>query len=313
MREVEKGMREEGMTVRQALHEGAEFLSRLGIESARLDAELLLGKAIRRAREGLYCDYQVLLGAIEKKVYDSLLERRARGEPLAYVTGEREFWSLPFCVTSEVLVPRPETEILVEVTLELAKKMAPRHTIRILDLGTGSGAIAVALAKELGAAEVWATDLSARALEVAQTNAARHEVNGKIRFLQGDTFEPVRNREQFFDLVVSNPPYVRRADLPRLTPEVRDWEPRSALDGGVDGLDLYRRISMEAHFYLGDGGFVALEIGADMGAEVCRLFASTGCYDTPSAYQDYAGRDRVVIARKLARCGGAGRKVLPNG
>ena len=286
-------------SVRRALQEGAEFLSRAGIESARLDAELLLGKAVGHAREALYRDYQVILGAGEQRVYDSLLERRARGEPLAYITGEREFWSLPFYVTSEVLVPRPETEILIEVTLELAKKMAPRHTIRILDLGTGSGAVAVALAGELGAAEVWATDLSARALEVARTNAARHEVCDKIRFLQGDTLEPVKNRERIFDLVVSNPPYVRRAELPRLTPEVRDWEPRLALDGGADGLDVYRRISQEAHLYLADGGFVALEIGADMGAEVCRLFAGTGYYDAPSVYQDYAGKDRVVVAQKL--------------
>ncbi len=299
MREVEKGMRGEDITVRRALREGAEFLSRLGIESARLDAELLLGRAIGRTRESVYCDYPVVLGAREKEVYNSLLERRARGEPLAYITAEREFWSLPFYVTSEVLVPRPETEIVVEAALELVKKMAPRRAIRILDLGTGSGAIAVALARALGAAEVWATDLSARALEVARINAERHAVNDKIRFLQGDTFEPVRNREQVFDLIVSNPPYVRRADWPRLTAEVRDWEPGLALDGGVDGLDFYRRISMEAHSYLGDGAFVALEIGADMGAEVCRLLARAGHYSEPSVRPDYAGRDRVVVAQKL--------------
>ena len=292
-------MRKEDMTVRQALQEGAALLSQMGIESARLDAELLLGKALGCLREKLYLDYEMVLGISVKDLYYSLLERRARREPLCYIIGRREFWSLDLYITPEVLVPRPETELLVEVTLALAKELNKNHPIKILDLGTGSGAIAVSLAKELSDVEIWATDLSARALEVARTNVLRHGVEEKIHFLQGDAFGPVRGQLKFFDLVVSNPPYVRRREFKNLPPEVRDWEPKLALDGGADGLDFYRRIMEETHLCLADGGFLALEIGADMGAEVCRLITSGGCYSAVSVRQDYAGRDRVVVARKL--------------
>ncbi len=288
------------VTVQQALQEGAAFLSQMGIESARLDAELLLGKALGYPREKLYLNYKMVLGIPVKDLYCSLLERRARREPLCYIIGRREFWSLDFYITPEVLVPRPETELLVEVTLGLAKKLDKNHPIKILDLGTGSGDIAVSLAKALVDVEIWATDLSARALEVARVNVLRHGVEEKIHFLQGDAFGPVRGHLKFFDLVVSNPPYVRQRELKNLPPEVRDWEPQLALDGGADGLDFYRRIMEETHLYLADGGFLALEIGSDMGAEICRLVSnSIGCFSAPQVYQDYAGRDRVVVAQKL--------------
>lgn len=287
------------ITVREALQEGAELLSRAGVESARLDAELLLGKAFGRTREEIYLNYETELGREVEELFNALLRRRARREPIAYITGEREFWSLGFLVTPEVLVPRPETELLVEVTLELVKKSEGNHPVKILDLGTGSGIVAVSLAKEIDDVELWATDLSARALKVAQTNAMRHGVEEKIRFLPGDAFEPVRGQTDFFNVIVSNPPYVRRGELGSLPPEIREWEPRLALDGGADGLVFYRRIAEESHFYLAGGGFVAVEIGADMGAEVCRLFAGAGRYSTPSVYQDYARMDRVVVAQRL--------------
>ena len=287
------------VTVREALRDGAEFLSRMGIDRVRLDAELLLGKALRCARERLYLDYEAGIEAPVKDLYFSLLQRRARREPIAYITGEREFWSLDFLVTPEVLVPRPETELLVEVTLELVKKSEGHHPVKILDLGTGSGVVAVSLAKEIDNVEMWATDLSARALKVAQTNAMRHGVEEKIRFLPGDAFGPVRGQTDFFNVIVSNPPYVRRGELGSLPPEVREWEPRLALDGGADGLDFYRRVIEEVDHHLAEGGFVALEIGADMAEEVRRLIANVGCYCVPSVRRDYAGRDRVVVARKL--------------
>jgi len=287
------------VTVRRALREGAEFLSRVGVESDRLDAELLLGKALGCPREKLYLNYEMALGTPVKDLYDSLLERRALREPLCYLIGSREFWSLDFYVTSEVLVPRPETELLIEVTLGLVRELDSPRAIKILDLGTGSGAIAVSLAKELGEAEIWATDLSWGALEVARRNALRHGVEGKICFLHGNAFAPVKGQRDFFDLLVSNPPYVRQSEIEKLPPEVRDWEPKLALDGGVDGLDFYRRIVKEAHHYLADGGFLAVEIGADMGREVCGLIADVGYYSAASVWQDYAGKDRVVAARKL--------------
>ncbi|MBI3058763.1 MAG: peptide chain release factor N(5)-glutamine methyltransferase [Deltaproteobacteria bacterium] len=204
------------VTVRQALQKGTEFLSQMGVESACLDAELLLSKALGRTKERLYLDYEMALETAVKDLYFSLLQRRARREPLAYITGEREFWSLRFHVTPEVLVPRPETELLVEVTLELAKRLEKIHPIKILDLGTGSGAIAVSLAKELDDIEVWATDLSAPALEVAQSNALRHGVSEKIHFIEGDMFCPVKGQHGFFAMVVSNPPYVRQSELQNL-------------------------------------------------------------------------------------------------
>lgn len=289
----------ENFSVRQAVQKGAELLSLKGVASARLDAELLLAHALGYSRERLYLNYELSLGTSAKNCYSSLIERRARREPLAYITERREFWSLDFFVSPDVLVPRPETELLVELTLGLAVKLGHNRAVKILDLGTGSGAIAVSLAKELRDAEIWATDLSAKALPIARANALRHGMKEKIRFLQGNAFGPVKDKPGFFHAVVANPPYVREDEFHNLPPEVRDWEPRLALAGGMDGLDLYRHIVEEAHLYLVDGGYVALEIGAEMGAAVSQLFSGVGCYSSATVAQDYAGKDRVVAAQKL--------------
>lgn len=288
------------ITVRQALREGTEFLSRMGVESARLDAELLLGKAVGCGREELYLNYEVPLKASEKTRFRQVLQRRARREPIPYITGHQEFWSLDFLVTQDVLVPRPETELLVEVALDHMGQLDKDFPLKILDLGTGSGAIAISLAKERSGAEIWATDLSAGALEIAQANAVGHGVKEKIHLLRGDIFEPVEGRRGYFHMVVSNPPYVRREEIRTLPPEVRDWEPESALDGGLDGIELYRRIIHEGYLYLVDGGFMVLEIGADIRDRVSRLFASVGRYSESLVYQDWADRDRVVVVRKRA-------------
>ncbi|MBI2989374.1 MAG: peptide chain release factor N(5)-glutamine methyltransferase [Deltaproteobacteria bacterium] len=301
------------VTVRQALRAGAEFLAQMGIDTSRLDAELLLGKVLGCGREQLYLDYEVKLGVPASNLYDSLLERRARREPAAYITGQREFWSLAFYVTPDVLVPRPETERAVEVALRLVKMLDKKRSLKILDLGTGSGAIAVSLATELDNVQIWATDLSARALRVARTNAVRHGVKEKIHFLKGDVFGPVKGQKELFDLIVSNPSYVRHKEMQELPPEVRDWEPRLALDGGADGLDFYRRIAEKASLYLADGGCVVLEIGADMREEICRLIASVGCYSTTTVYQDYAGKDRVVVTRKLLEADRTNCEVVQGG
>ncbi|MFQ5849478.1 MAG: peptide chain release factor N(5)-glutamine methyltransferase [Candidatus Binatia bacterium] len=293
-------------TVAQALAEGTWILSRLGVETARLDAELLLGMALGWGREQLYLHYGMRLKDCEGHLFQGLLHRRARGEPIAYITGHREFWSHDFLLTPDVLVPRPETELLVEVTLRLltetegqVKPQTPEGKIRILDLGTGSGIVAVTLAKERTDVEIWATDLSLGALEVARANAEQHGVQEKIRFVHGDVFKPVEGRDSFFHSVVSNPPYVRRSEIENLPGEVRDWEPKLAWDGGPDGLDLCRRIITQGHRYLKDAGFIAVEIGPDMGEEVCWLFGGTGRYSEISVHRDYSGRDRVVSARKL--------------
>jgi release factor glutamine methyltransferase len=164
-------------------------------------------------------------------------------------------------------------------------------------LGTGSGAIAVALAKEIANAEVWATDVFSDALEIARANARRHGVEEKIRFLRGDLFEPVRDRMEFFDLIVSNPPYVRSDEIETLPRDVRDFEPRVALDGGADGLEFYRRMIPGALDYFTRGGFLAVEIGAEMGVDVARLFTDAGGYAPPQLYRDLAGKERIVCAR----------------
>jgi release factor glutamine methyltransferase len=290
-------------TVRQALREATASLSDAGIESARLDAELLLAEALGLDRSMLYLHYEAPLDARAEERVRSLLARRVDGEPAAYITGRREFWSLDFLVTPAVIVPRPETEMLVEVAVGLfeAESQISDRKFQILDLGTGSGAISISLAKEIANAEVWATDVSSGALEIARANARRHGVEEKIQFLHGDLFEPVSDRGEIFDLIVSNPPYVRSDEIDALPRDVRDFEPRVALDGGADGLEFYRRIIPGALRYLSDGGFLALEIGAEMGLEVARLFVQADGYTPPRRYRDYAGRDRVVRARKLAQ------------
>jgi len=279
--------------VSEALREGRAMLLRAGIESATLDAEILLCHALGVGREALYTAGEVDVRSRRK--YRRLLRERAAFKPVAYITGSKEFWSLDLLVTPDVLVPRPETERLVEVCLEFANGRDSTARVHILELGTGSGAVAIALAKEMPAAKIMATDLSPAALTAARRNAERHSVAHQIDFTCGDLFGPLKRRG--FDFVVANPPYVRSGELEMLAPEIRDWEPRAALDGGADGLRCYRLIADAAAGYLAPGGSVMLEIGADMGSEVARLFAATRRYTRETIYQDAAGRDRVFCAR----------------
>jgi release factor glutamine methyltransferase len=218
---------------------------------------------------------------------------------VAYITGRQEFWSLDFCVTPDVLIPRPETELLVEITLKLAADWHAGQPLRVLDMGTGSGAIAIAVASELPRAQICAADCSTSVLAVARRNAARNGVADRVHFLQSDLFAGLGHLQDRFDLIVSNPPYIRRSEIAQLEPEVSRWEPRSALDGGVDGLDYYRRIAAGAFDYLSPNGATMVEIGADMSASVTALFASAGAPDA-QVYQDYSGKDRVVVACKHA-------------
>jgi release factor glutamine methyltransferase len=297
--DIERVCGSEPVTFRQALREATAAFSTAGIDSARLDAEVLLAGALDLDRSQLYLHEEKTLPARAQERLHSFILRRLNHEPVAYIAGRREFWSLDFLVTPAVLVPRPETERLVETVMEyLGQFRNSNFEIRILEIGTGSGAIAVSLAKEIENAEIWATDVSPGALEVARSNARRHGVEEKIHFLLGDAFMPVRNRPAFFDVIVSNPPYVRRDAFDALPRDVRDFEPRLALDGGPDGLDFYRRIIPEAERYLAAEGFIVVEIGADMGEEVKRLFADAGCYVPAQLYRDLAGNDRVVGARR---------------
>jgi release factor glutamine methyltransferase len=287
----------EAPTLRSALLRGAEFLCDAGIDSAQIDAEVLLRHVLDIEKGQLYSALDEPLSAGHRLRFQKTLERRMRREPVAYITGRKEFWSLDFAVTPEVLIPRPETELLVEVALQRLKSSASR-TPNILDLGTGSGIIAICLAKERLEANIVAVDIASSALEVARTNSRRHGVSERIDLIHGDLFAALDGEKKLFDLIVSNPPYIRTGELSLLAPEISQWEPMAALDGGRDGIEYYRRIIGEAHEYLAPGSSIVLEIGSDMAPVVTELFTRTGCYGPASVYQDYAGKDRVIAASK---------------
>jgi release factor glutamine methyltransferase len=284
-------------TGRTALSEGSRFLCDRHIDCARLDAEVLLRHVLEMEAADFYLAIDAPLDRLAEERFWELLGRRGRREPLAYITGKREFWSLDFAVTPDVLIPRPETELLVEIALQQASRCRGKAPLKILEIGTGSGAIAVCLAKELPEAQITALDISAAALDVARGNGRRHDVAARIAFMQRDLFPPRGGQEDRFDLIIANPPYVRHGDLTQLAPEIRDWEPMIALDGGADGLNLYRRIVAAARDHLAAGGFIGLEIGADMAGAVAGLLSAAGRYEPAAVHQDYAGKNRVIAAR----------------
>ncbi|WP_305044048.1 peptide chain release factor N(5)-glutamine methyltransferase [Geoalkalibacter sp.] len=276
-------------TVLRVLEWTAVYFRERGIESARLDADLLLAATLGVDRVGLYLRYDQPLNAEELSRFRARVARRARREPLAYILGEVEFWSLSFAVTPAVLIPRPDTEVLVEEALARGPDEA-----RVLDVGTGSGAIAISLAVERPAWQVTALDVSPAALEVAQGNARRHGVAERLRFLPGDL---AQLPDEQFDLIVANPPYIPSADLAGLMPDVRDHEPHLALDGGPDGLAAYRALAAQAASRLRSGGCLLVEIGQGQEVAVQSLFAQAGLRDVRNR-ADYAGIIRVVGAAR---------------
>ena len=283
--------------VTDVLRRATGRLRQAGVGTPRLDAELLLMETLGWSREDLYRNPEGGLRQAQAERFESLVSRRLRAEPVAYMTGTQEFWSLDFRVTPDVLIPRPETEHLVETVVEfLASRPGP---CRVLEIGTGSGAIAVCLARECAEAEIWATDVSAPALDVARDNASRHGVEGKIRWLRGDLFAPVHGLTERFDVLVSNPPYVPSGEIGGLQRDVRDWEPVLALDGGADGMDFYRRFVREGARHLREGGLLAVETGAEQGGAVSRLFDAEAGFHRVRVRRDYAGLPRVVTAERM--------------
>jgi release factor glutamine methyltransferase len=266
-------------------------------ERARLDAEAMLLYIFRsidpdRNRAWLVAHANDPTSSDTRAHFKVLLVRRLRGEPIQYITGETEFYGLPFGVTPDVLIPRPETEHLVERVIALASEFP---SPRILDIGTGSGAIAIALAHKIPSALVTAIDISESALSIAHQNAARNGVAGRVRFLQGDLLAPVAGEQ--FDFIVSNPPYVPGSDRDSLAVEVRDHEPSLALFAGNDGLDIYRRLIPAAFASLVPDGFIALEIGFGQQAPVRDLLASAGFRNT-EFHPDLQSIPRVALATK---------------
>ncbi len=291
--------------VEDCLAAGALLLEGAGIETARLDAECLLAHVLGCPRWRVVVEPRRRLTQDEFGRYLTLLQRRELREPLAYLLGRREFWSLGFVVSPGVLIPRSETETLVEAALAAFRQgqlpspaSHPRPPV-VVDLCTGAGAIAIALARELPDTSILATDISRRALRVARANTETHGVADRVTLLRGDLWQAVTGQgpANGADLVVSNPPYVPAQVLPTLMPEVQ-WEPRQALDGGPDGLRFHREIIAEAPLHLRPGGFLLLEIGADQAQAVSALVQARDTFEEPRVLPDLAGRDRVVVARR---------------
>lgn len=274
-------------TIHHLIAQGTQLLQQAGVDTPRLDAELLLADLLGVGRAYLYAHPEEEVNAGVLQEWQNRLERRVRREPLAYILGKAEFYGLEFTITPDVLVPRPETEVLVEAVL--AKQPAT-----IADIGTGSGCIAVAVAVNLPQAHVWATDISELALRVARENAERHDVAGRMRFLQGDLLQPLAGMR--FDVIASNPPYVAEGERLSLQPEVRDWEPPQALFTGNDPLQFHRRLAAEAHFHLHDGGWLMMEVGMGQAEAVATLLEEAG-YRQVRVLNDLAGIGRVVEGR----------------
>lgn len=313
------------MNIRAALKEGMAQLRAAQIPSHTLAAELLLMHAVERDRAWIYGHPEESLDPDAAEKFRALIARRVAGEPVQYLTGKQEFWGLEFEVTPAVLIPRPETEHVMEVALarlgERGIKIhmdtgAPRETLRVADVGTGSGCLAVALAWELPHAEVVATDISEPALEVARRNAARHGVADRIHFLQRDLLTGLENIDPssiglqhavpastqngpLYDLIVSNPPYIARNEAGQLQREVRDHEPHAALFGGPTGIEMYQPIVDQARDLLCDRGILVLELGHDSADHVREIFEAQPAWTKVVITMDLAGIPRVLAAERV--------------
>ena len=279
----------ERWTVLKILQWTADYFNGKEITSARLEAELLLAATLDLDRVGLYVNFERPLDSSELAAFRERVQRRAKGEPVQYILGETEFWSLPFTVSPAVLVPRADTEVLVEEALSRIE-----GSVHLLDVGTGSGAIAVAMAHEKPEVQVTALDCSEEALQVARGNAERNGVAERVSCIAGDLAELPPGP---FAMVVSNPPYIPAADCEKLMPEVRDHEPRLALDGGEDGLTAYRQLTSQSGDILLPGGWLLVEVGIGQAEDVVALFKAAGLAEIKSR-DDYAGIPRVVAGRK---------------
>jgi release factor glutamine methyltransferase len=286
--------KEQPWTIGRLLDWTACFLAQKGSESPRLDAEVLLAYVLGCERIALYTRYDGEASEEARQRYRDLIRRRIEGCPVAYLVGRKEFFSLRFEVNSAVLIPRPDTECVVMECLRLAKEM-PKPTV--IDVGTGSGAIAVAVAKQHKGARLTATDISPEALAVAQRNAARHGVGSRIRFVQGDLLAPVP-AEEHFDFVLSNPPYIPREELPQLPAGVRDYEPLLAVDGGPGGFVVFDRLVSEARQHLKPGGWLIVEIGSPQERPARDRLAAVPEFELHNTILDGSGHPRVLGARR---------------
>ena len=282
------------LTIGSIITKTVPFFKERGLPNPRLEADLLLAGVLGMPRVKLYAEWDRPLEPTEVQRYREVIVKRVQGWPLAYLTGKKSFLSWDFQVTQAVLIPRPETELLVEAVVEAVKG---RTEITGVDVGTGSGIIGVSLAKLLPGSSWYATDISGEALAVAEANAVELGVDRQIRFLNGDLLEPVADIGVSFDIIVSNPPYIPSAMISSLQTEVRQ-EPLLALDGGPDGLAIYRKLLPQTRRLLKNDGIVAVEHGFDQRTTLEKLFRESGFI--PEFRTDLAGLDRIIIGRKIS-------------
>ena len=280
-------------TISEQLKIATEELKKSGIENARLDAEVLLAYVLNTRRLALYVQSTKVLEEKQITRYHNLIQRRLERIPVAYLTGHKEFMGLNFAVTPDVLIPRPDTEILAQGVIEHLQSY--NRKIKMADLGTGSGAICVSILKFVENVEVAAVDISKKALEIAEFNAAKFNVEDKITFYEGNLFEPLEG--QTFDVIVSNPPYISAKEFEQLQTEVKG-EPRIALDGGTDGLKFYRKIVEDAPKFLNDDGFLAMELGFNHSEPVRHLIEENGNFKHIQIWKDLSRIERVIAAWK---------------
>lgn len=287
-------------TVRRLLEWTAGFFARKAVDPPRLSAELLLSHVLKVPRIKLYTDYERPLNEADLSRYRDLVRRAGEQEPIAYLTGTAHFFNLEFEVTRDVLIPRPDTETVVENVLQLARNQGGFESPRVLDLCTGSGCIAAAIAYHLKTSVITATEISPDAVSVARRNLERLGLTGRVVVEVGDLFEPLLRMvdAQPFNLIVSNPPYIPTAQIETLDRSVRDYEPLKALDGGPDGLDFHRRILTQAPERLLPGGRVYLEIAFDQGPQAEEMGKTFESFEDVRVLKDFAGRNRVLTARR---------------
>ncbi len=286
-------------TIGELLRRATADLQRGSIAEAKAAAEILLADLLNLPRLSLFLEAHRVLTPPQFDAYTARLERRLQGEPVQYITGTQEFWSLSFAVNDAVLVPRPETELLVEHGIRQARQWLNHATsAHLLDVGTGSGNIAISLARSVPQSRVWGIDLSREALRVAQCNAQRHAVTDRVRLIQGDLLGPIRDTCSYFALCTANLPYVSTSEWVQLPRDVKDYEPSMALCGGDDGLDLIRRLVVASPGMLAPGGLLLLEVGWKQAQMVMSILREVDAFAEVGVYRDLSGIDRVVWAQK---------------
>lgn len=294
------------MTVLEIIRRSSEFLEKKGVESPRLNIELLLAHALHMPRLKLYLNFERVLNEVELNTVREMVKRRAAREPLQHIVGTTSFCGLEMKCSRAALVPRPETELLAERAWQFLSTLSPQPSTGTdqrdaggtlaLDLGTGTGCIAIAIAKKCPSVTVHAVDISPEALALARENTVANQVSDRIIFHEGDAFAALPSQTQF-DLIVSNPPYIAAEEIATLSPEVRDFDPRLALDGGADGLAFYRRLAREAGAFLKPGGKLMLEFGDGQETALAKLFFDEK-WIVEEIVADYSSRPRILIARR---------------